>query len=324
VRVLVTGGAGFIGSHLCEALLDRGEQVHVLDDLSTGSMDNVRHLKRRSGFELTVESARNDDVVAAVVDNADVIYHLSAAVGVELVVESPVRALETNVQCTEVVLRHAAKEHTPVFVASTSEVYGKSGDVPFREDGDLVLGSTSIGRWSYACSKALDECLALAYWRERKLPTVVGRLFNTVGPRQSARHGMVLPRLTRQALAGDPLTVFGDGTQTRVFCHVRDVVRALIDLMGDPDFYGEVFNIGGTEEVSILDLAQRVRRAADSESEITLIPYEEAYGSGFEDMIRRLPSTKKIADATGWTAAISLDDIIRELVDEHQRVGAAA
>jgi UDP-glucose 4-epimerase len=323
MRVLITGGAGFIGSHLAEALLDRGERVHALDDLSTGSIDNIRHLKGREGFEYTLETAKNHRVVAELVDEADIVYHLAAAVGVELIVDSPVRTIETNVHTTEVVFNHAAKKRKPVFVASTSEVYGKSERVPFREDGDIVLGSPSIGRWSYACSKAIDECLALAYWRERKLPTVIGRLFNTVGPRQSPRYGMVLPRFTRQALAGDPLTVFGDGNQSRVFCHVRDVVDALVRLMSSEDHYGETFNVGGTEEVSILELAERVRDAADTESEISFIPYEEAYGTGFEDMVRRVPATEKITEATGWTASYSLDEIVHDVVTHHKHSGVA-
>jgi UDP-glucose 4-epimerase len=324
VRYLITGGAGFIGSHLSEALLERGDRVHVLDDLSTGSMDNIRHLKARDRFEYTIESAANFRVVAELVDEADIVYHLAAAVGVELVVESPVRCIETNVHCTEVVFNHAAKKRKPVFVASTSEVYGKTSNIPFREGGDLVLGSPSIGRWSYACSKAIDECLALAYWKERKLPTVVGRLFNTVGPRQSPRYGMVLPRLTRQALRGDPLTVFGDGSQTRVFCHVRDVVEALIGLMEDPEHYGEVFNIGGSEEVSIRELAERVRDATGSDSDITFIPYEEAYGAGFEDMVRRVPCVEKIHDATGWSAESSLEAIIHDVVASQKYSGVPA
>jgi UDP-glucose 4-epimerase len=324
MRVLITGGAGFIGSHLSQALLDRGERVHVLDDLSTGSMDNIRHLKGRDGFDYTLETATSHRTVAEVVDEADLVYHLAAAVGVELIVDSPVRTIETNVHSTEVVFSHAAKKRKPVFVASTSEVYGKGADVPFREDGDLVLGPTSVGRWSYACSKALDEALALAYWRERKLPTVVGRLFNTVGPRQSDRYGMVLPRLTRQALAGQPLTVFGDGSQTRVFCHVRDVVRALIDVMLDEELYGEIFNIGGREEVTIHELAERVRAASESDSEITFIPYEEAYGAGFEDTVRRVPCLEKIQRTIGWQPSIMLDEMIDDVVVNHQRVGIPA
>src|SRR3954469_12710457 len=274
MRCLITGGAGFIGSHLCDELLAGGHRVHVLDDLSTGSIDNVRHLKHRPGFEYTIDSAANSRLVAELVDEADVIYHLAAAVGVALIVESPVRTIETNVHCTEVVLNQAAKKKKPVFIASTSEVYGKSRDLPFTEDGDLLLGPTTKGRWSYACSKAIDEFLALAYWKERKLPTVVGRHFNTVGPRQTGRYGMVVPSFVRQALAGTPITVHGDGAQRRCFCHVADAVRAMIDLMlAGEQAYGEVFNIGSTEEITILELAERVRALAASESEIVYVPY---------------------------------------------------
>src|SRR5215207_6616955 len=284
MRYLITGGAGFIGSHLAEELLERGNGVHVLDDLSTGAMDNIRHLKGHSRFSYTIESAASPATVAELVDEADVVFHLAAAVGVDLIVDSPVRTIETNVHCTEIVLAAANKKKKPVFVASTSEVYGKSTDLPFREDGDLLLGPTTTGRWSYACSKAIDEYLALAYCKERRLPIVVGRLFNTVGPRQTGRYGMVVPSFVRQALAGEPITVYGDGHQRRCFCHVKDVVRALADLMDSDTAAGEVFNVGSTEEVTIMELAERVRAACDSQSEIRHVPYEEAYEAGFEDM----------------------------------------
>jgi UDP-glucose 4-epimerase len=323
MRCLITGGAGFIGSHLSDTLLERGHRVHVLDDLSTGAVDNIAHLKGRSGFEHTFDSATNRQLVAELVDTADVIYHLAAAVGVELIVESPARTIDTNVHCTEVLLDQAAKKHKPVFVASTSEVYGKSSDIPFREDGDLVLGPTKIARWSYAISKALDECLALAYWKERKLPTVVGRLFNTVGPRQTGRYGMVIPRFVRQALANQPLTVFGDGTQQRVFCHVRDVTRLLADLMERDDVYGEVFNIGGNEEVTISELATLVRDLAGSQSELVTVPYDQAYEPGFEDMVRRVPNTEKVRRLTGWEPEASLRDIVIDVIDHHRAEGEA-
>src|SRR5436305_4605564 len=277
MRYLITGGAGFIGSHLSDELVARGHQVHVLDDLSTGSINNIRHLKTHPAFEYTIDSCANSRLVAELVDDADVVYHLAAAVGVELIVESPVRTIETNVHLTEVVLAQASKKKKPVLVASTSEVYGKSTQLPFAEDNDMVLGSSHVGRWAYACSKAIDEFLALAYWKERKLPTIVVRLFNTVGPRQTGRYGMVIPRLIRQALAEQPLTVYGDGSQRRCFCHVHDVVQALAETMETEEAYGQVFNIGSTEEVSILELAERVIERTDSESEITLVPYEEAY-----------------------------------------------
>jgi UDP-glucose 4-epimerase len=319
MRHLITGGAGFIGSHLCYELLARGDEVHVLDDLSTGSIENIRHLKGRPGFDYTIESLNNTAIVAELVDDADVVYHLAAAVGVQLIVESPVRTIETNVHCTEIVLAQASKKKKPVFVASTSEVYGKSRDLPYREDGDLMLGPTVRGRWSYACSKALDEFLAIAHWKERKLPTVVGRLFNTVGPRQTGRYGMVIPNFVRQALADEPLTVFGDGTQSRCFCHVSDVVRAIADLMRRDDAYGEVFNIGADEEISILDLAREVQRMTESKSEITIVPYEEAYEPGFEDMQRRVPDTSKIRSLLGWHPTKSLEEILSDVIDEHRR-----
>jgi UDP-glucose 4-epimerase len=319
MRFLITGGAGFIGSHLAEALLARGHRVHVLDDLSTGSIDNIRHLKTDPRFSYTIDTCASASVVAELVDDADIVYHLAAAVGVELIVESPVRTIETNVHCTEVVLAQAAKKRKPVLIASTSEVYGKSKAFPFREDGDLVMGPSTTGRWSYACSKAIDEFLALAYWKERKLPTVVARLFNTVGPRQTGRYGMVVPTFVGQALAGRPLTVFGDGRQTRCFCHVGDVVTALVDLMqlGEAA-YGQVFNIGSQEEISMLALADRVRELTTSESEIVLVPYEEAYEAGFEDMPRRYPDVSKIETAVGWTPTRSLDGILGDVIDYQQ------
>ncbi len=321
MRFLITGGAGFIGSHLADELLARGNQVHVLDDLSTGSMENIAHLKGEDGFEYTIGSAADQPLVAELVDAADIVFHLAAAVGVELIVESPVRAIETNLRGTEVVLAQASKKKRPVFVASTSEVYGKSAALPFTESGDLVLGSTGTGRWSYACSKAIDEFLALAHWKERGLPTVVGRLFNTVGPRQTGRYGMVIPRIVRQALANEPLTVHGEGTQRRCFCHVRDVVIALTDLMVKEDrvvrkgAFGEIFNIGSTEETTILDLAHQIREATGSESEIRLIPYDVAYAEGFEDMQRRIPDTSKIRDLIGWDPTRNLDDIIADVIE---------
>ena len=322
MRYLITGGAGFIGSHLSDELLARGDDVHILDDLSTGAIDNIRHLKHHPRFGYTIDSASNVPLVAELVDWADVVFHLAAAVGVELVVDSPVRTIETNVHCTEVVLGQANKKKRPVFVASTSEVYGKSGDLPFREDGDLLLGPTVKGRWAYACSKAVDEFLALAYWRERRLPAVIGRLFNTVGPRQTGRYGMVVPSLVRQALAGEPLTVYGDGTQLRCFCHVRDVVTALADLMQRDDVYGQVFNIGHHEETSILDLAHRILDVTGSDSPITLVPYDKAYEKGFEDMPRRVPDTTKIRTLLDWLPTKSLDEILHDVV-EHETAAYA-
>ena len=318
MRYLVTGGAGFIGSHLCELLLERGNTVHALDDLSTGSMENIRHLERHPHFGYTIESSANHSVVAALVDDADMVYHLAAAVGVSLVIESPVRTIETNLRCTEVVLEHACKQRKPVLIASTSEVYGKSEALPFREDGDLQMGATNIGRWAYACSKAIDEFLAIAYWKERSLPTVVVRLFNTVGPRQTGRYGMVVPRFVQQALAGDSLTVYGDGGQSRCFCHVADVTRALADLMLTERSYGEVYNVGSSEEITMSDLALKVIALTRSDSDISLISYDEAFEDGFEDMYRRVPDTSKVRELIGWCAERSLDEIIRDVADHHR------
>jgi UDP-glucose 4-epimerase len=315
MRALITGGAGFIGSHLAELLLDRGEVVRVVDDLSTGAMENIGPLKQHPRFTYTIDSCHDRGLMAELIDEADFVYHLAAAVGVRLIVESPVRTIETNVHCTEIVLEQAAKKRCPVFIASTSEVYGKSTAVPFREDGDIVMGATNRGRWAYACSKALDEFLAIAYYQERKLPTVIGRMFNTVGPRQTGRYGMVVPTFVRQALADEPITVLGSGEQRRCFCHVLDVVQALADIPRREDLYGEVLNIGSTEEVSMMELAERVRGITGSRSEIILVPYAEVYGEAFEDMDRRVPDTGKIERALGWRATRSLDEILRDVVD---------
>jgi UDP-glucose 4-epimerase len=322
MRFLITGGAGFIGSHLSDLLVEHGHAVHVLDDLSTGAMENIRHLKHGPRFEYTIASVEDHGVVAELVDEVDIVVHLAAAVGVTLIVESPVRAIETNVHGTEVVLAHANKKKKPVLIASTSEVYGKSRALPFREDGDMQMGSTDMGRWAYACSKAIDEFLAMAYWRERGLPTTVVRLFNTVGPRQTGSYGMVVPRLVGQALAGEPLTVYGDGHQSRCFCHVADVVQALFGLMmAEERAYGNVFNVGATSEISILDLASRIIELTESDSDISMIPYGEAYGEGFEDMYRRVPDIAKVQALIGWTPTRVLDDIVGDVV-EHQQ-GAA-
>ncbi|HEX7609044.1 MAG TPA: GDP-mannose 4,6-dehydratase, partial [Solirubrobacteraceae bacterium] len=311
-----------IGSHLSDLLIEHGHRVHVLDDLSTGAIENICHLKDHPRFEYTIDSAANHHVVAELIDEADIVVHLAAAVGVKLIVASPVRAIETNVHCTEVVLAHASKKNRPVLIASTSEVYGKSQALPFREDGDMQMGATDVGRWAYACSKAIDEFLAMAYWRERGLPTTVVRLFNTVGPRQTGSYGMVVPRLVSQALAEEPLTVFGDGQQTRCFCHVSDVVEALLALMGEESAYGNVFNVGATAEISILELAERIIEMTGSGSDISLIPYAEAYAEGFEDMYRRVPDIAKVQRLIDWRPSRTLENVVQDVVD-HQRRAAA-
>ena len=318
MRALLTGGAGFVGSHLADALLAAGHEVLVIDDLSTGSIDNIAHLKGRDGFDYVIDTMMNEPLVAELIDRCDVVFHLAAAVGVKLIVEAPVRTIETNVHGTEIILKHASKKDRLVVVFSTSEVYGKSRDVPFREDADLVTGPTTKHRWAYACSKALDEFLALAYHRERRLPTIVVRLFNTVGPRQTGRYGMVIPTFVRQALLGEPITVYGDGTQRRSFTDVSDVVGALVRLIGAPGAIGQVFNIGNTEEISIGDLAERVRTATGSPSTIVRIPYDEAYDAGFEDMPRRVPDLTRIGALIGYQPTVTLDDILRRVI-AHER-----
>ncbi len=315
MRVLITGGAGFIGSHLADASLQRGDEVFVIDDLSTGTFENIQHLKGQPRFHYTIDSVHNVPVAAELVDQCDVIYHLAAAVGVKLIVESPVRTIETNVRGTEVILELANKKKKKVLIASTSEVYGLSSDVPFREDGNLVMGATTKGRWSYACSKAIDEFLALAYWREKKLPTIIVRLFNTVGPRQTGRYGMVIPTFVKQAVAGRPLTVYGDGKQSRCFGYVGDVVEALIKLMEHPEAVGQVFNIGSSEEVTILEVAQRVKELTHSSSEIVFVPYDEAYEEGFEDMPRRVPDISKVSRLVGFRPQMNLDGILETVVN---------
>jgi UDP-glucose 4-epimerase len=315
MKALITGGAGFVGSHLAEALVARGDEVYVLDDLSTGSIENIEHLKAHPRFNYTVESVMNEPVTAELVDRVDVVFHLAAAVGVRLIVESPVNTIETNVHGTELVLRVANKKKKKVLVASTSEVYGKNAAVPFREDADLVMGPTSKGRWSYACSKAIDEFLALAYHKEKRLPVVIARLFNTVGPRQTGRYGMVVPNFVKQALLGHPLTVYGDGGQSRCFTYISDVVGALVDLAQHPGAVGEVFNIGNDgEEISILDLARRVKLRTGSKSEIVLVPYDKAYEEGFEDMPRRVPDTGKLRELTGYEPRVQLDEILDNVI----------
>ncbi len=323
MRYLITGGAGFIGSHLAERLLDRGDYVVLLDNLSTGSMENIRHLKSQERMEYHLDGIENRSLVAELVDDADVVVHLAAAVGVRLIVESPVRTIETNVNGTQIILEAAEKKRKLVLTASTSEVYGKSTQVPFHEKADLVLGPTIKGRWSYAASKALDEFLALAYWRERKVPVIVVRLFNTVGPRQTGRYGMVLPNFVKQALQHAPITVYGSGMQSRCFCDVRDTVEALLRLMDNDRAVGEVVNIGNTEEVSIAELAQTVKARTKSASEIIHVPYDQAYEPGFEDMMRRVPCVEKLQALTDFRPQTSLAEIIdRVTAYQREKLGA--
>jgi UDP-glucose 4-epimerase len=319
-KVLVTGGAGFIGSHLCEALLDRGDEVWVIDDLSTGRYDNVRHLKANPFFHLTVGSILDVPTLTPMVDNADVVFHLAAVVGVQKIIEVPVDTIEINILGSHNVLNLAARYNKLCLLASTSEVYGKSTRYPFCEDDDSVYGPTTKSRWSYACSKAVDEFLALAYHNARGLPVIVARLFNTTGPRQTGRYGMVLPRFVDQALHGEPITVFGNGNQSRCFADVSDTVRGLLLLIEHPDAVGQVFNIGNPEEISIYNLAQEVKRLTESRSEIKLIPYDDAYQPGFEDMERRVPSIEKISRLVGYKPRVPLREIIQRVIDSKRQV----
>lgn len=315
MRVLITGGAGFIGSHLAEAYVARGDEVFAIDDLSTGSLANVEPLRGSDRFHVTVGSVLDREATLELVGTCDVVVHLAAAVGVQYVIDHPLSSIETNVRGTEVVLELAAKFRKKVLVASTSEVYGKRDAVPFRETDDLTYGPTTHGRWSYACSKAMDEFMALAYWKAKRLPVVVARLFNTVGPRQTGRYGMVIPRFVSQALRGDPILVYGDGTQTRTFTYVRDVVEALIRLMDRKEAEGEIVNVGGDEEISIRDLAARVLALMGSPSPIRLVPYSEVYPRDFEDMQRRVPSLEKLERLTGFRPRTGLDEILRTVIE---------
>jgi UDP-glucose 4-epimerase len=314
VRYLITGGAGFIGSHLAERLLDRGDEVLILDNLSTGGMENIRHLKVYDRMHYYLDGLENGPLLAELVDEADVVFHLAAAVGVRLIVESPVRTIETNVNGTQHVLEAAAKKRKLVICASTSEVYGKSTEVPFTEDADLVMGPTTKGRWSYAASKALDEFLALAYWKEKGQPVIVLRLFNTVGPRQSGRYGMVMPNFVRQALDGVPITVYGTGKQSRCFCDVRDTVEAMLRLTATDAAVGEVVNIGNDHEITIEELARVVKEQTGSASPIVRVPYDQAYEPGFEDMFRRVPSLVKLERLTDFRPRTPLAEIIARVI----------
>lgn len=324
-RALITGGAGFAGSHLAEALLGQGWEVQIIDDLSTGSIENVEHLKDHRRFSYVLDTVLNRPLMLELVDRSDAVFHLAGAVGVRLIVERPVHTIETNIKATELVLELCAKKGKPVLITSTSEVYGKLDRPRFGEDDDLVLGPTSRARWCYAASKIIDEFLAKAYYKERGLPTVVVRLFNTIGPRQTGQYGMVVPRFVRQALRGEPITVYGDGTQRRSFTWVGDVVDALVRLIQHPKAYGEVFNVGHEQEVSIYELAVMVRDMAESSSEIVFVPYEEAYEPGFEDMPRRLPDLSKIRELIGYRPTLDLPGMLERIIAyERERVHVRA
>ncbi len=318
-NILITGGAGFIGSHLADYHIQKGNRVHIIDDLSTGSFKNVEHLKPHAHFSYTLDTINNLQITAELVDNADIVYHLSAAVGVKLIVESPVRTLQTNIGGTEIILDLCAKKRKKLLIASSSEVYGKSKDIPFHEDGDIVLGPTNIGRWAYASSKAIDEFLAIAYFREKKCPVVLARFFNTIGPRQSGQYGMVVPRFVEAALSGEDLLVYGDGKQSRCFTHVKDVVAISSKLMENDRAAGEVFNVGSSEEITVMDLAKKIISLCGSTSRIRSISYEEAYGKGFEDMVRRVPSQEKIKTFLGIYPQTSLDETLKDVIAFHTR-----
>ena len=315
MKSLITGGAGFIGSHLAEELLNQGNQVIVIDDLSTGSIENIEHLKREKNFQYFIDSIKNESLMAELIDKCDVIYHLAAAVGVRLIVESPVHTIETNIAGTEIILKLANKKKKKIIITSSSEVYGKSNAIPFKENGDLVFGPTYKGRWSYACSKAIDEFLAIAYYKEKKLPIVIARLFNTVGPRQTGTYGMVIPTFIKQALLNHPITVFGDGKQSRCFAHVKDVIKGIIDLAHHPNAIGGIFNIGSTEEITIEKLAKLVKKITKSDSKVVYIPYDEAYEEGFEDMLKRAPNISKIQKLTDYKPTINIEGIIKNVIE---------
>ncbi len=314
MKVLITGGAGFIGSHLAELYLTHGHQVFVIDDLSTGSIENIEHLKPNPNFHYYLDTITNGQLLRELIDKCHAIIHLAAAVGVQLIVESPVNTIETNIYGTELVLKYASLKKKKVLIASTSEVYGKSTAERFSEEDDLVLGTTTKGRWSYACSKAVDEFLAIAYWKERKLPVIVARLFNTIGPRQTGRYGMVVPRFVRTALKNHPIPVYGKGKQTRCFTNVADVVHVLKLLINEERAVGQIFNVGGTERITIEDLAKKIKQMTNSQSEIVYIPYDEAYAEGFEDMLHRMPDISKLQRYIGFVPNTPLDTMLKDVI----------
>ncbi len=321
MKALVTGGAGFIGSHLCEKLLELGHRVTVIDDLSTGRMSNIEHLVDNPQFTFAIETILNETVMDRLICECDIIFHLAASVGVELIVSRPVEVIETNILGSEMVLKIANRYKKKTMVISTSEIYGKSDKVPFSEEDDSVMGATTKNRWSYACSKAVDEFLALAYHQSKNLPVVIARLFNTVGPRQTGRYGMVVPRFVAKALLGQPIPVYGDGRQSRCFTYVADTVEYLVRLSQLPEAEGQIYNVGNNQEITIADLAEKIRTMSDSESEISTIPYDEAYAEGFEDMLRRIPDISKVCGATGYKPCYDLDEILRRVIDYVRQVG---
>lgn len=318
MNILITGGAGFIGSHLTESLLSEGHKIKVIDNLSTGRFSNIAHLQDNPNFKYVIGTILDRNLMENLISECDIIYHLAAAVGVKYIIDNPLLSLQTNIMGTEYVLEYANKYKKKVLVASTSEIYGKSDKIPFREEDDRVLGSTSISRWGYSCSKAIDEFIALAYYREKKLPVVIVRLFNTVGPRQSGQYGMVIPKFVKAALLGHPLMIFGDGKQSRCFTDVSDVVWGLKALMNEPKAEGQIFNIGNTEEITIEDLAVKVKAVTNSNSKIEYIPYEDAYEEGFEDMRRRMPDLTKINKITGYAPKINLETILERVVKHYE------
>lgn len=319
MKILITGGAGFIGSHLAEELLSRGDSIYIIDNLSTGSANNIEHLMSDKKFHYTFDTIMNFSALKELVNQCDMIFHLAAAVGVRLIVDSPVKTLETNIKGTELVLEAAAEKNKLVILASTSEIYGKNNNIPFKEDDDIVLGATKKQRWSYGCSKAVNEFMALAYYKEKGLDVVITRLFNTIGPRQTGDYGMVVPRFVKQALAGNPLTVYGDGTQTRSFTYVGDVVSALVDLSKEKKAIGEIFNIGGPDEISIINVAKKVIELTKSKSKIEFIPYEKAYASGFEDIQRRVADISKIKRLTGFKPKTKLEDALELIINYYKK-----
>ena len=319
MKHLITGGAGFIGSHLAEFLLNRGDEVSVIDDLSTGSINNIRHLKSNPKFHYKIDTIMNESLMAELVDESQIIFHMAAAVGVKLIVEDPIRTMHTNIQGSEIILKLANKKNKKVILASTSEVYGKGTNIPFTENEDIVLGPSTKNRWSYACSKVIDEFFALAYHKKHDLPVVIARLFNTVGPRQTGQYGMVIPTFIKQALTGRAITVFGDGSQSRCFGYVADVVEGLTSLAFHSDTSGEIFNLGNDQEISIRDLAELIKKKTSSRSEIIYIPYDKAYEEGFEDMQRRVPSLEKAKKWINYYPRVSLEEIIDKTVEYHKK-----